>query len=165
MNQKKIGAFMRSLRMERGITQENLAEQLNVAGRTVSRWETGHNMPDISLLLEIADFYQVEVSELLDGERSHTENNSMNQVIMKLEQYSKNQLRRLRMIVTSLAIIAGLAALLLQFRFEYTAAVTKNNFRLEYILVSIIVVASFTVVFIMSGYIGIFNLLKKRKKN
>ena len=69
MDQKKIGAFMKQLRKEKGITQETLAERLNVSGRTVSRWETGFNMPDLDILIQMADFYQIEIRELLDGER------------------------------------------------------------------------------------------------
>ena len=49
VDQVKIGNFLKKLRKEKGITQEQLAEILNVSGRTVSRWETGNNMPDISV--------------------------------------------------------------------------------------------------------------------
>ena len=69
MDQKKVGSFLKELRKEKGITQEQLAEKLNVSGRSVSRWETGNNMPDISLLVEIADFYDVDVREIIEGER------------------------------------------------------------------------------------------------
>ena len=73
MDQKKIGAFLKALRAEKGLTQEQLAEKMLVSSRTVSRWETGANLPDLSVLLEIADFYGVELRELLDGERrTHT---------------------------------------------------------------------------------------------
>ena len=47
MDQKKTGQFLKTLRKEKNITQEVLAEALNVSSRTVSRWETGSNMPDI----------------------------------------------------------------------------------------------------------------------
>ena len=50
MEQKKIGLFLKKLRNENNLTQEILAEKLNVSSRTVSRWETGSNMPDISML-------------------------------------------------------------------------------------------------------------------
>ncbi|MBP5606675.1 MAG: helix-turn-helix domain-containing protein [Lachnospiraceae bacterium] len=69
MDTVKIGNFLRELRKEKNLTQEQLAEVFSVSNRTISRWETGSNMPDISLLLEIAGFYQLDVSEILNGER------------------------------------------------------------------------------------------------
>lgn len=69
MDTKKIGEFLKELRKEKGLTQEQLAEILLVSGRTVSRWETGTNMPDLSVLIQMAEFYGVEIKEILDGER------------------------------------------------------------------------------------------------
>ena len=69
MDSQKIGAFLRVLRKEKNLTQEQLAEILNVSGRTVSRWETGTNMPDLSIMIELADYYDIDVKELLNGER------------------------------------------------------------------------------------------------
>ena len=69
MEQQKVGSFLKELRKEQNLTQEQFAEQLGVSGRSVSRWETGINMPDISLLVEIAEFYDVSISEIIDGER------------------------------------------------------------------------------------------------
>ena len=69
MDLKKTGAFFKELRGEKGLTQEQLAEHFGVSGRTVSRWETGSNMPDLDVLIEMADFYEVDLRELLDGER------------------------------------------------------------------------------------------------
>lgn len=59
MDQIKIGVFLKELRKEKGITQEQLAEELLVSARTISRWETGNNMPDIGLLVDIAEFFNV----------------------------------------------------------------------------------------------------------
>ena len=69
MNQLKIGKFLKQLRTEKNLTQEQLAESLNVSRRTVSRWETGFNLPDLDILVIMSDFYQVDLRELLDGER------------------------------------------------------------------------------------------------
>ena len=69
MDQIKAGAFLKDLRKDKGITQEQLAEELGVSGRTISRWETGKNMPDISLLVEIAEFFDVSIPEIIKGER------------------------------------------------------------------------------------------------
>ena len=68
MDQKKIGSFLRELRNEKGITQEQAANEFGVAQRTVSRWETGSNMPDLSILIEIAEFYDVDIKEIIDDE-------------------------------------------------------------------------------------------------
>ena len=61
MDQIRIGRFLKELRKEKGLTQEQTAEILNVSGRTVSRWETGNNMPDISVMIEIAELYDVSI--------------------------------------------------------------------------------------------------------
>ena len=83
MDQKKIGSFLKELRKQKGITQEELAEQLNVSGRTVSRWETGNNMPDISILIELAELYDVSIPEIVNGERK---NESMNEEVKEVAQ-------------------------------------------------------------------------------
>lgn len=69
MDQQKVGSFIRELRKEKCLSQEQFAETIGVSGRTVSRWETGKNMPDISLLIDISEFFEVGISELIDGER------------------------------------------------------------------------------------------------
>ena len=69
MDQKKIGEFLKCLRKEKGLTQEQLAERFYVSSKTVSRWETGSNMPDVGTLIDLADFYDVDIRELIDGER------------------------------------------------------------------------------------------------
>lgn len=69
MDQQKIGGFLKALRKDKGLTQEQLAEHFSVSSRTVSRWETGSNMPDVGMLVELADFYDVDLREIIDGER------------------------------------------------------------------------------------------------
>lgn len=88
MNQQKIGTFMKSLRKEKGLTQEQLAEVFNVSNRTVSRWENGNNLPDLDVLIEISDFYEVDLREILDGERkSEKMDNDMKETVLKAANY------------------------------------------------------------------------------
>lgn len=87
MDTKKIGAFLKQCRKENNLTQEQLAEQFGVSTRTVSRWETGWNMPDLSILVELADYYDVEIKELLDGERSSDMNKEMKETLNKVADY------------------------------------------------------------------------------
>lgn len=90
MDLKKIGGFLRELRKEKGLTQEQLAEILNVSGRTVSRWETGSNMPDLSILIQIADYYDVEIKEILDGERkSENMDKELKETLFKVADYAE----------------------------------------------------------------------------
>ena len=70
MDQAKIGAFLKALRKEHQLTQEQLAERLGVSNRTISRWEHGSNMPDFDLLITMAKYYQVGIEEILNGERT-----------------------------------------------------------------------------------------------
>ena len=73
MEQIKTGKFIAELRKGKGMTQEQLGARLGVNSRSVSRWENGHGMPDISLLLELADVLGVTVQELLEGSRREIE--------------------------------------------------------------------------------------------
>lgn len=90
MNQIKIGEFLKELRKEKGITQEQLAEQFNVSRRSVSRWETGNNMPDLSMLITLAEYYEVDVKEIIDGKRkSENMNEEMKDTLEKVASYNE----------------------------------------------------------------------------
>lgn len=96
MDQVKIGGFLRDLRKEKGFTQEQLAEQFGISRRTVSRWETGSNMPDLDLLIEMADFYDVELRELLDGERkSEKMDKELKKTVLQVADYSNEEKQKL----------------------------------------------------------------------
>ena len=94
MDQVKIGSFLRELRKEKNLTQEALAEQLSVSNRTISRWETGSNMPDIGMLVEIADYYDVSIPEIINGERkSENMNQETRDTADAIAEYSQNEVR------------------------------------------------------------------------
>ena len=94
MDQIKIGVFLKELRKAKGLTQEQLAEVLNVSSRTVSRWETGSNMPDISMLVEIAVFYDVSIPEIVQGEReSETMDKETRETAVAMAKYSQNEVK------------------------------------------------------------------------
>ena len=89
MDQKKIGIFLKELRNEKKLTQEQLAEQFNVSSRTVSRWENGNNMPDLDILIEISDYYRVDLREILNGERkSEDMNKEMKETVLQAVDYA-----------------------------------------------------------------------------
>ena len=96
MDMEKIGSFLQTLRKEKGLTQEQLAEELGVARRTVSRWETGSNMPDLDLLVELSERYDVDLREILNGERkSERMNEELKETVLQVADYSSEEKTRL----------------------------------------------------------------------
>lgn len=68
MDHTKIGELIFRLRREQGMTQRQLAQRLHVSDKAVSKWETGMGCPDISLLPELSNIFQVDLQQLLSGE-------------------------------------------------------------------------------------------------
>lgn len=94
MNQQNTGNFLRELRKSKGLTQEQLAERLNVSGRTVSRWENGMTMPDLDLLIELADLYDIDIRELIDGERKNDKmDKETKETLKKVADYAETEKR------------------------------------------------------------------------
>ncbi len=105
MNQQKIGTFLKQLRKDKGLTQEQLAEHFYVTSRTVSRWETGSNMPDVDMLIELADYYAIDIREIIEGERkSENMDNETKDTLKKVAEYAaeetKKREQRLRTVIT-----------------------------------------------------------------
>ena len=91
MDQQKIARFLKQLRQESGLTQEQLAEQLGVNPRTVSRWETARTMPDFALLVELGRRYGVTADELLDGERRTQSTEKEETAMEKIAEYTRQE--------------------------------------------------------------------------
>ena len=109
MDQVKIGKFISQMRKEKGLTQKQLGEELLISDKTVSKWETGKGMPEVSLMLPLCEKLGINVNELLTGERipdedykKKAEENIMN--IMREKEES------IRIIIIS-AISAAIAVL------------------------------------------------------
>lgn len=91
MDQQKIGRFLKELRLEKQMTQEQLAEQIRVSRRTVSRWETGNNLPDLSVIVELADFYDIDLNEIFRGERrKETLDTKLKDTLLQAAEYSED---------------------------------------------------------------------------
>lgn len=109
MNQQKIGTFFKQLRNEKGLTQEQFAEIFHVSSRTVSRWENGYNMPDLDIMIEISDYYEIDLRELLDGERKGGNmNKEMEETVLKAADYANDQAERYTRRVHSLLIVGAI---------------------------------------------------------
>ena len=69
MDQLKIGRFIAERRREQGLTQAELAEKLHITDRAVSKWETGRGVPDSSIMLALCELLDINVNDLLSGEK------------------------------------------------------------------------------------------------
>ena len=127
MDQIKIGNFLKQLRKEKGITQEQLAEALNVSNRTVSRWETGSNMPDIGILVDIADYYDISIPEIIGGERkSEIMKKEEREIAKSMSDYATTEKEKIFKEMKAQSIM-GVCALILYFILHETGAYMYND--------------------------------------
>ena len=119
MDQQKVGTFLKKLRNEKYLTQEQLAEKFNTTRRSVSRWETGSNLPDIDILIEMSDFYNVDLREILDGERKNEKmDQETKETVIKVAEYSntqKEKMAKLTLVYFIIGVIALIANQAMQF--------------------------------------------------
>lgn len=121
MNALKTGYFIAQLRKERNLTQSELAKALFVSDKAISRWETGKGFPNIEILPTISEFFDVTVTEILNGERSveiqnPIENSAENNLIAVCNEVGtvnrkrKKQLKHLRiaLIITSIILVISI---------------------------------------------------------
>lgn len=108
MNQEKIGSFLTENRKAKGFTQIEFAEKLGVSNKSVSRWETGKNMPDVSLFLPICDALDISVNELLIGERITTqENKKADEILVDTIQASDKKLKSAQILIYIFAVLVN----------------------------------------------------------
>lgn len=116
MDTKKIGAFIAMNRKKKGYTQEQLAEKLGVTNKTISRWENGHYMPDLSLLEPLSKELDITLNELLAGEEivkeeamEYSEQNLI-QTIDYTGNKIKNEHKKISLFIIGLGIFTSLCA-------------------------------------------------------
>jgi len=164
VDQKKIGSFLRELRKEQRITQEDLAEKLNVSSRTISRWETGSNMPDISLLIEIADFFDVSIPEIINGERkSEKMDEEVKEVAEKLSDYADAEKVNIIKEIRKLSI-GGVIALIAYFIIDTTGTASQNII-LGKISLYCETLVYVTVIMIALYSTGLLSKIQRKNKN
>lgn len=70
MDQEKVGNFIKNIRKRNNLTQKDLADKLKVTYQAVSKWERGLNVPDIAIMMDISKQFNVDISEILNGEKN-----------------------------------------------------------------------------------------------
>lgn len=118
MTDNKTGAFIASLRKEKGLTQVQLAEKLNVTDKAISRWETGKGLPEASLLISLASTLGITVNELLTGEKiseetfsQKSDNNLVNAVQRTEKAVKQGKLTKLFLIIAVIVCVLSISLL------------------------------------------------------
>lgn len=113
----RTGEFLSALRKARSLTQEQVAEALCVSNKTISKWESGSGLPDITILPDLAEFYGITVDDLLAGQRLANE--------QKTAEIRQKHLERLFREADFRVSVVGLCMAAL----PLTGFLLKNNFR------------------------------------
>lgn len=123
MNLDKIGKFILSLRKDRNLSQNKLAEMIPITRQAISRWEQGKSLPDSSTMMRLSDIFGVTIDELLSGERIEKtrEKGSLQSVILNLiDEYNLKKKRLKSMMVLSAVTIISLLSLFFGYYFVST---------------------------------------------
>ena len=111
MDVKKIGEFIAFNRKNKGLTQEQLGERLGVSNKTISCWERGNYMPDLSLLIPLSKELGITLNELLSGENIKHENieDITEKNLVNTINYTKNKFDKENKKISIILIIIGIA--------------------------------------------------------
>ncbi len=110
MDQIKIGRFISECRKALNLTQRELGDRLCVSDKTVSKWECGKGMPDVSLMLPLCEFLGISVNELLSGERldeNHYKEKAEENMMDLIKEKKENKKKVLLSAMSALAAIIG----------------------------------------------------------
>lgn len=156
MNQEKIGLFIAKCRREKNMTQEDLAEKLGVSNKSISRWENGKTMMDISLFEPLCNELDISIIELLNGEKVNDKKKDKLYTKTLINYSNKVGSRNKQVILTILFIMSLMPMLLYQF----------GGMRgVQEIRGLIILLSPITIVSIILFFFGIWFKFKNKNTN
>lgn len=117
MDQIKIGKFIAQMRKEKKLTQRNLADELCISDKTISKWECGKGLPEVSLMLPLCEILEISVNELLTGERldaSEYKEKAEENIMKLINEKQENKKRiTLSIIVIAITILAAVSLVMI----------------------------------------------------
>lgn len=148
MDQLKVGELLKALRKSKGKTQEEVASDLFVSQKTISRWENGESLPDIAIITDVASYYGITVDELLNGAVNNREDRNINN--NKKEKERTNLVKQHLFKNLNIYLIISLSSFAVFLLASFIVLFTVNNFVIPIVLALFGLVASL-VLFII-GY-------------
>lgn len=89
MNQKQIGRYIAEKRRIKNLTQAQLAEQLGISDKTVSKWECGRSMPDYALIQSLCETLDISVSELIEGKNTALHERQLMEMLRRTQELER----------------------------------------------------------------------------
>lgn len=121
VDNQKFGLFLSKIRKSKQMTQKDLADKLFVSDKTVSKWERGNSMPNVSLLIPLAEILEVTVTELLQGEKTNQETANMNTIINNPTAVIQQSKKKWRFVfLLSIIVVLIEILLLVNLKFPFT---------------------------------------------
>ena len=164
MDQLKIGKFIAEMRKEQGLTQRSLAEKLMISDKTVSKWECGNGMPEVSLMVPLCEILHISVNELLTGKRLQSSEYQRNAEdnLMKLINEREHAKRSLWL---------GIVAVVSTFLAGFTLIMVSGYLEMEdwqrivlVVIAFIAIVAGIAVAVVLEVHSGAFECAKCGKR-
>lgn len=111
----KTGKYIAGKRKEAGLTQKQLAEKLSMSDKSVSKWERGVCLPDVSVYMELCGILGISINEFFAGEDISEENiaESADNNLIRVAEYGKHKQKNLKIIIAAISIVALAAIVLL----------------------------------------------------
>ena len=144
----KIGKFIATCRKNKKITQEQLAEKLSITDRAVSKWERGLSLPDASIMIELCNILDINVNELLCGEKIDMKNYKEKNEGLLLELARQEEIKN-KKIMTSMWVILITNAI-----FYLGIIFLAENLLEEGVLLGTVISVS-TIVFVIAAFIAL----------
>lgn len=121
MLDNKLGTIISKLRKEKGLTQKDLADKLNISDKAVSRWETGGSSPNMDMLLRISKFFKVPLNDLITARVSNEENGDeiVQEIIQEFSEMNKKNSARLKTLLISTVVIILILTITIIFTHTY----------------------------------------------
>ncbi|MGN0352456.1 MAG: helix-turn-helix domain-containing protein [Roseburia sp.] len=159
MDQLKIGKFIAEMRKKKGYTQKELAEQLGITDKAVSKWECGKSMPDNSIMILLCELLDINVNELLSGEslssseyNQKAEENMMSLIRETTENNQKSRHSCITIVVGEVSLL-----LLVVFMAVMSGGITRFTDFFDILSILVILAMDFSVLFMLGLFKPFFK--------
>lgn len=146
MNQEKIGKFILKCRKGKKLTQSELAEKLNVTDKSVSNWENGRNMPDLSLFKPLCELLDISINDLISGEKVSKDQyqEKLEENIISTIDYTNKKIGEKNNIIGTILIVFGIICTITAMSIFPSESSWGSIYSLVGAIVSLIGVSRFT---------------------